>query len=291
MTDARTLTLDLGGRWYRSYGVAPCPVCQAEKRKGQNALTLADGSGRLLLNCKKAGCSFSDILSAAGVASGDYKSPDPAVIAQRKAQLAVQEAKREWQAKQVWQAALPIEGTIAEKYLRGRGISCPLPETMRFAPECWHASAQRLPALICFVEGARFALHRTYLLPDGSGKADVKPSKAMLGRVQGGAVRLSYRHQALAVGEGIETALSLACGFLDAPASVWATLSASGMKTLKLPANPSRLTIATDGEKAGREAGYVLAERADALGWQVSLLPAPDGLDWNDVLQMKGAAT
>ncbi len=34
-----------------------------------------------------------------------------------------------------------------------------------------------------------------------------------------------------------------------------------------------------------------LAERADALGWAVSLLPAPQGRDWNDILQMNGAST
>ena len=51
-----------------------------------------------------------------------------------------------------------------------------------------------------------------------------------------------------------------------------------------------RLTIAPDGDQAGREAASALAERASALGWQVSLLPAPEGLDWNDVLTMKGEA-
>jgi len=30
-----------------------------------------------------------------------------------------------------------------------------------------------------------------------------------------------------------------------------------------------------------------LAERAHAAGWTVSLLPAPDGQDWNDVLVAK----
>ncbi len=39
MTDARALTQALGGRWHGHYGAAPCPVCQPERRKGQNALT------------------------------------------------------------------------------------------------------------------------------------------------------------------------------------------------------------------------------------------------------------
>ena len=41
---------------------------------------------------------------------------------------------------------------------------------------------------------------------------------------------------------------------------------------------------------AGIAAGHALAERAHALGWQVSLLPAPDGFDWNDILQERRAA-
>ncbi|ENT90601.1 hypothetical protein H721_00248 [Brucella ovis IntaBari-2006-46-332] len=62
------------------------------------------------------------------------------------------------------------------------------------------------------------------------------------------------------------------------------------MKTLTLPGNPGLLTVATDGDTAGREAGEALAMRATAADWKVSLLPAPNGRDWNDILMMKGAA-
>jgi DNA primase len=67
-------------------------------------------------------------------------------------------------------------------------------------------------------------------------------------------------------------------------------LSTSGMKRVVLPGAPARLTIATDGDDAGRAAGKALAHRAITDGWTVSLLPAPDGRDWNDVLELKGAA-
>jgi DNA primase len=87
------------------------------------------------------------------------------------------------------------------------------------------------------------------------------------------------------IAEGIETALSLLSGLLSGPATVWAALSTSGIKALHLPPDPAKLIIATDGDAPGREAGNVLASRASALGWKVSLLPAPDGSDWNDVLQ------
>lgn len=145
--------------------------------------------------------------------------------------------------------------------------------------------------MIARVDGLpRFAIHRTYLRLDGTGKADIEPAKAMLGSVTGGAVRLSSGGGTLVVSEGIETGLSLTSGLLLRPATIWAALSTSGMKRLVLPPDLGRLTIATDGDAAGRQAGNDLAMRATASGWTVSMLPAPDGRDWNDNLCMEGAA-
>ena len=145
--------------------------------------------------------------------------------------------------------------------------------------------------MVAAVQGVGLpAVHRTWLRPDGSGKADIEPAKAMLGATTGGAVRLSDGPGPLAVAEGIETALSLTSGLLRAPVAAWAALSTSGITGLRLPPDPGRLTIAADGDAPGREAAHALAERAHALGWAVSLLPAPEGRDWNDILQMKGEA-
>lgn len=292
--DARDLTQALGGKWYRRYGAAPCPICQPQREKGQNALTLADGrDGRLMLHCKKSGCAFLDILSAAGLRSGGYAPPDAATLAQREAEQDAEAKKRAAQAKQVWDEAQPISGTIAEAYLReARGITCPLPPALRFHASCWHGpTAKRYPALVAVVQGTSLpAVHRTYLYADGSGKADIDPAKLMLGATAGGAVRLSDGPGPLVVAEGVETGLSLLSGLLRKPATVWAALSTSGIRSLRLPDQPGRLTIAPDGDKAGREAANALAERAHALGWQVSLLPAPDRCDWNNILNMKGEA-
>lgn len=290
--DAESLTLALGGKWYRRYGVAPCPVCQPERREGQDALTLSDGNGKLLAHCKRLGCAFSEIITAAGLSPGAFARPDPFDIAQREAERRAEAIKRADQAKWLWQEAQPIGGTVAEVYLRGRGISCALPPTLRFHPSCWHgATARRFPALVALVEGGSdFAVHRTYLRPDGSGKADIDPAKAMLGATAGGAVRLAQAQGPLVLAEGIETALSLASGLLRGPATVWAALSTSGLRGLILPTTQARLTIAPDGDEPGRNAASALAERAQALGWAVSLLAAPDGRDWNDVLRGKAVA-
>ena len=292
MTDARDLTTALGGKWYQRYGAAPCPVCQPNRKKGRNALTIADGSnGRLVLDCKKTGCAFLDILAAAGVRSGDYTPPDAATVAKRDAERRAEARRRAAQASRQWQEAQPLAGTLAETYLQtARGITCDLPKTLRFHGSCWHGpTAKEYPALVALVDGSDgMAVHRTYLRADGAGKADIVPAKLMLGATAGGAVRLTHGLGPLVVAEGIETALSLACGLLRGPATVWAALSTSGIRGLRLPDAPGRLTIAPDGDTAGREAANALAARAHALGWQVSLLPAPEGRDWNDILIMKG---
>lgn len=243
-----------------------------------------------------ADCCFGAILDALrglGLVEANGRRPetDLAELARQRVADDALAAKREAQALACWREASPIAGSLAETYLRARGIACDLPAALRFHPACWHPSERRFPALVAMVEGgARFAMHRTYLRPDGGGKAEAEPAKAMLGAVAGGAVRIAEAAGGLVVAEGIETALSLASGLLGRPATIWAALSTSGMIGLVLPPTPGRLTIATDGDAPSRTAGHALATRATGLGWRVSLLPAPEGRDWNDVLARKGDA-
>jgi phage/plasmid primase-like uncharacterized protein len=147
--------------------------------------------------------------------------------------------------------------------------------------------------MVALIEsGETFAIHRTFLRPDGTGKAEVEPgtAKMMLGGARGGHVQVASSDGPLVVAEGIETALSLASGLLRVPATIWATLSTSGMAGLILPERQGRLTVASDGDKAGSEAARALASRATASGWTVGLLPAAPGTDWNDHLRQRGAA-
>lgn len=292
MTEAERITRALRGKWYGRHGSACCPA-HGDKHP---SLSLGNGAdGRLLLRCH-AGCGFGAILDALrglGLVASDGRRPetDLAAMVRQWATDDAQAAKREAQALACWREASPIAGTVAETYLRNRGVTCELPDVLRFHPACWHPSARRFPALVAMVEGgARLAVHRTYLRSDGCGKAAVEPAKAMLGAVAGGAVRIAEAAGGLVVAEGIETALSLASGLLDRPATIWAALSTSGMMGLVLPPTPGRLTIATDGDAPGRAAGHALATRAAGLGWRVSLLPAPEGRDWSDVLALKGTA-
>jgi len=293
MTDAREFTLSLKGRWYGGYGAAPCPVCQPARQRSQNALTLADGGARLLLHCKRSGCDFLDILAAAGLRSGDYSPPDPVEAAKREAETKTGAIRKQAAAKRLWTECQPIGGTIAEAYLRSRAITCALPDTLRFHPDCWHGPSEtRWPAMVALVEGGEgFAVHRTYLRTDGSGKAALSGGdKLMLGATAGGAVKLSEGAARLVVAEGIESALSLLCGLLAGPMNLWAALSTSGMRSLRLPREAGQLVIAGDGDRPGREAVHALASRANALGWQVSLIDPGAGADFNDLLTGKAVA-
>ena len=289
-TDAETLTRELGGRWYGTYGVARCPAHDDKNP----SLSLSNGNDGLLLAKCHAGCTFQAIIEALRHL-GFVDTPAPQSRAGKISEDASQRTDRtdtnqnaQW-AEQLWNESLPIAGSLAETYLNARGITCDLPDTLRFHAACWHGSTRkRLPVMVARIDGGEsFAIHRTYLDSDGS-KANVDQAKLMLGSVSGGAVRLSDDPGPLVVAEGIETALSLRCGLLQEKAAVWAALSTSGLKSLRLPDQPHKLIIASDGDDAGRKAANELAERATALGWNVWLLSAPDDEDWNDVLQSGG---
>lgn len=280
--DGRTLTHNLGGAWRQGQGNAPCPICQPERRKDQTALSITETGGKVLLHCFKSGCSFVEIAKAASLPLERAQVDFDAVRETHRKQAeyrAVQLAK----ARSLWDTAQPITGTRGETYLRGRGITCDLPPSLRWMPEIHHGPSMTWGSAIVANVESTGGVHRTFF--DKRGNRLAKSAKMMLGPCSSGAVSLSEAaSRPLVVCEGIETGLSLLSGLLAPSGSVWAALSAPGVAALELPKEPGDLIIATDGDEAGRNAGDKLGLRATALGWRVSLMPAPDGKDWNDVL-------
>lgn len=281
---AREITAALHGQWFGSYGVACCPV----HKDSRPSLSLSNGkNGQLLAHCH-AGCGFDAIvheLRAMGLIGGNGNQRIQNLTKPDIGNEDKTSARKAEAAQKLWNEAKPIDGTIAANYLHRRGIDCALPDSLRFHEDCRHPTGERFPAMIARVDGCdAFAVHRTYLSPDGR-KASIKPAKAMLGSVLGGAVHLTAcAGNRLVISEGIETGLSLACGLLWEPANIWAALSTSGMKAIRLPEQAGRLTIAIDGDSAGRLAGEALARDATAKGWSVKMSEPPDGYDFNDLL-------
>jgi len=297
MINAKHLTHSLNGHWFGHYGLAFCP---AHNNTNTPALSLKNADdGRLLAYCH-AGCTFPDVQSALrNIGLLPSRNGPPVSVPMRQkptypgaptSNQRATAANRAKYAASLWQAAHPVSETHATHYLQGRGIDCPLPPTLRYLQDCKHPAGSRMPAMIARVDGAMsFAVHRTFLARHGRRKTHLHPAKAMLGSCKGGAVHLSpFSFQTeggpLVVTEGIENGLSLLCGILDQPATVWAALSTSGMTALNLPRQPGHLIIAGDGDAAGQSAARKLSYRAAHLGWRVSHLTPPDGTDWNACL-------
>ncbi|UNE55571.1 DUF7146 domain-containing protein [Bartonella machadoae] len=293
-TNAQSMVCALHGVWHGHYGLARCPAHDDRSP----SLALANGNdGRLLLYCY-AGCSFREILQALKniglIDKNAYCQKEKQAYFVHKTscynrslleqKTAIQKVAK---AQEIWKQSQPIKGTIAELYLRKRGITCELPSNLRFHSKCPHPSGKTIPALVALVEGGgSFAIHRTFLQDNGC-KTEQLPTKAMLGSVKGGAVHLSQaNHQHLVICEGIETGLSLLSGLLSEPVTLWASLSTSGMTHVNLPHIKSKahLTIAMDGDEAGRKAGFALATRAQCQGFEVLMMQAPEGADFNVLL-------
>lgn len=285
MNEAQTLTWTLGGEWRGQSGLAPCPVCQTERRLDQRALSIRAEGGALLAYCHKSGCDFRAIVTAAGLPR-DCLKLDPIAAAESDGQRAAYATEQRAKARRLWGQCKPIEGTKGAAYLRGRGITCPLPPSLGWAADAYHApSASWLSAMVADVSTG--GVHRTFF--HKGGQRIERDAKMMQGPCAGGAVALSEGPLGtawpLVVCEGLETGLSLLSGLMDRPATVWAALGTAGMKSLALPMAAGELVIAADGDNPGLEAANCLAERAHSLGWRVLIWPAPEGQDWNDVLR------
>jgi len=197
-------------------------------------------------------------------------------------------------ARRLFAMSQPIGGTLAEVYLGGRAITSLSGATaLRFHPRCYyrpdeHSPAEIWPAMIACVTdlaGRQTGAHRTWLAPDGSGKAPVETPRRAMGDLLGHAVRFGVPCEVMAAGEGIETILSLRCA-LPAMAMA-AALSANHLAALLLPLTLRRLYVARDTDAAGDMALAALTERAEAAGIETLAL-SPRAGDFNADLRTFG---
>lgn len=192
----------------------------------------------------------------------------------------------------------PIAGTLAEAYLRTRGIpdlrNC---GSLRFHPRCYYRGDEddprdglrgSWPALIASVRdtaGTLTGVHRTWLDLDGSDKAPVSTPRRAMGHLLGHGVRFGVPDDVMAAGEGIETMLSLRQAMPTLPMT--AALSANHLAALQLPDGLRRLYLARDDDPAGRGAVGTLAQRAAQAGIEAITLDAALG-DFNEDLRRLG---
>ena len=189
----------------------------------------------------------------------------------------------------------PIPGTLAATYLSGRAITSLIGGTaLRYHPRCYyrpdeHSPTEIWPAMIASVtdlDGRQTGAHRTWLAPDGSGKAPVETPRRAMGHLLGHGVRFGRAQDVLAAGEGIETVLSPRQVLPRMP--MLAALSAAHLAAILFPPSLRRLYVLRDRDPAGDGARDRLAARAADLGIEaVSLMPREG--DFNDDLRRHGA--
>jgi hypothetical protein len=197
-------------------------------------------------------------------------------------------------ARRLFAMARPIRGTVAETYLRRRGITNlqKLP-ALRFHPRCFYraddnARRETRPALLAAVtdlDGTITGVHRTWLARDGTDKAAIATPRRAMGCLLENGVRFGTARDALAAGEGIETVLSLRRALPRLP--MVAALSANHLAALALPHGLRRLYIARDNDDAGRRAAEALSGRVQASGIEVLIL-TPTADDFNADLRLFG---
>ena len=193
-------------------------------------------------------------------------------------------------ARRLWRMTQPLTGSLAEAYLRTRGIAdlCGT-ANLRFHPTCyWRAESdgptETWPAMIAAatdLDGRITGAHRTWLAPDGSGKAPVDPPRKAMGDLLGNAVRFAEAQDVMAAGEGIETILSLRQALPIMP--MVSALSAGHLAAVLFPPHLRRLYIVRDNDPAGDAARDSLVDRAIEAGIEAITLSPMLG-DFNDDL-------
>lgn len=203
--------------------------------------------------------------------------------------------------RRLWAMSKPVAGTLADSYLRARGIVLGRhgTEALRFHPRCLYrnepgspdGARDAWPALVAAVtgtEGEVTGLQRTWLDPAGHGKAPVASPRRAMGHLLGNAVRFGVPGTVMLAGEGIETVLSLRSVLPAMPMA--AALSAGHLAAFLAPSDLRRLYIARDNDKAGQWAADKLASRMNEAGIEAIVL-APRLGDFNDDLRQLGPGT
>jgi hypothetical protein len=225
--------------------------------------------------------------------------PEPVSSLRRHAQdsAAVERPAAE-RARRLFRMTQPLAGTLADGYLRKRAIlRASTHAALRFHPSCYYRDlvtgrTSSYPALIAAVtdsSGAITGVHRSWLDPEGVGKAKVDDPRRALGGLLGNGVRFGFPVNApvpvMAAGEGLETMLSLSHVMPSMP--MVAALATTHLVAFRFPPGCRRIYIAADADAAGRHGIDGLSRRAQEEGI-LPLVLSPELGDFNEDLRWLG---
>ncbi len=197
-------------------------------------------------------------------------------------------------ARKLFALSSPIRDTLAETYLKSRGIDGfqAIP-ALRFHPACYYRDAetgnsQKLPAMIAAVSdhhGMITAVHRTWLDPLTGKKASITDPKKSLGEITRHAVHFDPPGSILAIGEGNETMLSFKTAMPGIPTA--SATSAQHLNSYVFHPEVKTVILVQDNDPTGETTTLRVAERALSHGISPFILQ-PDRADLNDDLVAMG---
>ena len=269
---ARMIVERLGGRWHGVHGVCRCPA-HPDKTP---SLSVRLGDRAILFHCF-AGCTSRAILAALK----SHRLNDDVKLA-----MPANRPLRDFGglARRLWQASRPLTGTLAEAYLRARGLSEPFSPALRFnAATILGSGAQKriMPALIAAVENdfGVVAVQRTFLDPDDVLRKPLAKAKVSLGPLGRAAIRLAPATVELGLAEGVEDAQS-AMEWFGTP--TWALGGVERLALVDIPEKVRRVVVYADrgfaAERLLEKARTHLTGNGREL---VSRVPERHA-DWND---------
>ena len=279
---------------------SPCPLCTSKNnfrfddkdRRGTYICTCGAGDG-MKLAIEYTGKTFADVARIIDDMVGNVKADAP----QRPA---LTDDQRRDILKRTYLETQEVQpGDLVHRYLAARGVEDLIyPKALRFAPKLRDGEGGIRPAMVAMVgvpgQDKFVSMHRTFLKPDGTGKAEMEgPRKMMPGDLpEGACVMLSDYTPGgpLGIAEGIETALA-ASALFGIP--VWSAINTAILKKWMPPAGCTEVAIFADHDPkfGGHAAAWTLAHRLAVKGIDVSVhVPDQPGKDFNDILLERGKA-
>ena len=197
--------------------------------------------------------------------------------------------KQLWQT--TWKEALPARRSPIENWIRARRIPLDPMELdalpLRWSPVCpiGKATAPAMVALMTHaITNEPTGIHRTFLLPDGSAKANIEKPRMMLGNM--GVIRLSPDDEVmegLGICEGIETGLAImAMGWRP----IWSAGSLVALRVFPVLPVVAALTVFADSKPQEVAGARDCAKRWQEAGREATVRIPVTG-DWNDALVAK----
>lgn len=278
---ARQIVDALDGHWSGRQGMCCCPAHDDRTPSLSVGLTVS----AILFHCF-AGCTSDEVLEGFkrhGIQPRDLFDGKGGPIAP-----SAKPFGPDANACRLWREAVPLAGTLGERYLANRSIPLRSSE-LRFldrTPLGRKPDVRFLPALIAAVrmDIGIVAIQRTFIDPATATKAAFFKPKRALGQLGAGAVRLAAPVECrLGLAEGSESALSAQTLF---GIPCWATLGNERFGIVAVPERVTELHLFVDGDKGGDLALKRGMEAYSRPGR--TIIPhkpdRPDN-DWNDELR------